>query len=358
MPFQVVREDITKIKVKAIVNPAEKMPGYGPGVDEAIYRAAGAKDLLEERRQIGVIRPGAAAITYAGRLPARHIIHTVGIPWKDGENGEEEILRECYRSSLLLASVHDIDSIAFPLLGSGNFGFPKGLALRIALSEFTHFLSEHEMDIYLVVYDRESVDVSQQEYGDIEAFIDDHYVEEQEINIVMAADDRRPFHQIWDSRKGAGKRHVLKETAGMSLPDREDLAEESVTFDALETLDQLLQKPGKTFMEMVFTYADRKGLTDVQIQKKANLDRKAFSKLKCGITKKPSKPTALAFAIALELNIDEAKDLLKSAGYAFAPSSKQDIIVEYFIERQAYDIHMVNVVLFEHGEGLLGCQAV
>lgn len=118
-------------------------------------------------------------------------------------------------------------------------------------------------------------------------------------------------------------------------------------------LEDVINDLEKTFMELVFSFADRKGMSDVELQKKANIDRKAFSKLKCGTTKNPSKPTALALAIALELNLDETKDLLSRAGLALSPCSRQDVIVQFFIEKEAYDIFVINEALYAHGEAML-----
>ncbi|MCR5772414.1 MAG: macro domain-containing protein [Butyrivibrio sp.] len=323
MPFQIVRNDITKMQVDAIVNTANPMPEYGAGIDSAVYEAAGKDKLLAKRHEIGAIDRGTSVITDGYNLPAKFIIHTVGTAWKGGKAGEEDIIRKCYRSVFDLAVNNNISSLAIPLLASGSYGFPKGIALRIALSEIEAFMSESDMDVYLVVFDEKSVSLSSEFYGDIDEYINDNYVDEKNQE---------------------------------EYSDSFDLCLSAPILDVERSLDDVVNNLDKTFMELVFSFADAKGLTDVEVQKKANLDRKAFSKLKCGTTKNPSKSTALALAVALELDLDDTKDLLSRAGLALSPCSKQDVIVQYFIEKKAFDIYEINLALFEHGEQLLGTQ--
>lgn len=396
MPFKIVRNDITKMQVDAIVNTANPNPGYGAGIDTAVYEAAGKDKLLEKRQEIGVINPGDSVITEGFRLPTRYIIHTVGTSWKGGDAGEEDVIRNCYRSVFKVAVDNDIYSLAIPLLASGSYGFPKGIALRIALSEIEKFLQQHEMDVVLVVFDKESVTLSSELYGDIDKYINDNYVDEKnqieysaaplrdETTIERPGRNRFPFIGGMFRRKSdkavsgnppessEREQQILKGNQNKTeafedleysdsacFPDediRMSVPMASMVVANERSLEDVIKNLDKTFMEMVFSFADAKGLTDVEVQKRANLDRKAFSKLKCGTTKNPSKSTALALAIALELNLDDTKDLLSRAGLALSPCSKQDVIVRYFIEKEAYDIYEINVALFEHGEQLLGSQ--
>ena len=383
MPFQIVRNDITQMHVDAIVNTANPMPGYGPGIDTAVYEAAGKDELLAKRQEIGVIDRGASVITDGYKLPAKFIIHTVGTSWKGGDSGEEEIVRQCYRSVFKLAVDNEIESLAIPLLASGSYGFPKGIALRIALSEIESFMADHDIDLYLVVFDEKSFSLSSELYGDIDAYINDNYVAEKAKEEYLGADDLEYERRLMSSdmavtgsalyqpslakTSGSPKKEKKKKRKLSSKSDEvatygAALAEEAMDMvcampmEADRSLEDVVKNLDKTFMELVFSFADEKGMTDVEVQKKANLDRKAFSKLKCGTTKNPSKSTALALAIALELNLDDTKDLLSRAGFALSPCSKQDLIVQYFIEREAYDIYAINVALFEHGEPLLGSQ--
>ena len=367
MPFQIVRNDITKMHVDAIVNTANPMPVYGTGTDTAVYEAAGREKLLAKRQEIGAVERGTSVITEGFELPAKYIIHTVGTGWRGGNEGEEAVIRNCYRSVFKLAVDNGIESLAIPLLASGSYGFPKGIALRIALSEIEAFMAGSDMDVYLVVFDEKSFELSTELYGDIDQYINDNYVEEKKRE-EYAPPYERDAGAL--SRKKAKKRFpeafeklsALCENAEIPKPSSAAMAQ-MPSFERIErpgqprSLEEVVRNLDKTFMELVFSFADAKGLSDVEVQKRANLDRKAFSKLKCGTTKNPSKATALALAIALELDLDDTKDLLSRAGLALSPCSKQDVIVQYFIERKAYDIYEINVALFEHGEALLGCQA-
>jgi len=364
MPFQIVRNDITKMHVDAIVNTANPMPGYGAGIDSAVYEAAGKDKLLAKRHEIGAIDRGTSVITDAYNLPAKFIIHTVGTAWQGGKAGEEDIIRKCYRSVFDVAVNNNISSLAIPLLASGSYGFPKGIALRIALSEIEAFMLESDMEVYLVVFDEKSVSLSSELYGDIDEYINDNYVdeknqEEYSNSYRRASIDDVPTFSKADNVEKRKRNEV--ELFEERAEDVEKLSSLDMCLSASQleeerSLDDVINNLDKTFMELVFSFADAKGLTDVEVQKKANLDRKTFSKLKCGTTKNPSKSTALALAVALELNLDDTKDLLSRAGLALSPCSKQDVIVQYFIERKAYDIYEINLALFEHGEQLLGTQ--
>ena len=373
MPFQIVRNDITKMQVDAIVNPANPKPGYGPGIDTAVYTAAGVDNLLAKRQEIGEIDRGCSVITDGYNLPAKYIIHTVGTSWKGGDSGEEDVIRRCYKSVFALARENEIQSLAIPLLASGSYGFPKGIALRIALSEIESFMADSDMDVYLVVFDEKSVSLSSELYGDIDEYIDNNYVDEKadeeyskayrvrEDGMAMSnAVFGSAFHAMEAVSKAKESKGLRKRkaTAKESAPAEMDYVGMAMAdMEEDRSLDDVISNLDKTFMELVFSFADERGLTDVEVQKRANLDRKAFSKLKCGTTKNPSKSTALALAIALRLNLDDTKDLLSRAGMALSPCSKQDLIVQYFIEREAYDIYEINIVLFEHGEQPLGSQA-
>ena len=326
-----------------------------------------------------MIDRGTSVITAGYDLPAKYIIHTVGTAWEGGNSNAEDIVRKCYRSIFKLALDNNIESLAIPLLASGSYGCPKGIALRIALTEIEAFIFENDMDVYLVVFDEKSVLLSSELYGDIDEYINDNYVYEKNIK-----EYRDPYlirgiqgedRSAYDSNSGADKflgflrpssrsgKNLKSEsddrTYESTLSERkEELSSDmyvgKTSVSAQRTLEDVVKDLDKTFMELVFSFADAKGLTDVEVQKRANMDRKAFSKLKCGTTKNPSKSTALAMAIALELDLDDTKDLLSRAGLALSPCSKQDVIVQYFIERKVYNIYDINVALFEHGEQLLG----
>lgn len=380
MPFQIIRNDITKMQLDAIVNPANPMPGYAAGIDSAVYKAAGEEKLLRRRQEIGAIAPGSSFITDGYNLPAKYIIHTVGTAWQGGNSDEEIIIRKCYRSIFKLALEHHILSLAIPLLASGSYGFPKGIALRIALSEIESFMSENDIELYLVVFDEKSYSLSTELYGDIDEYINKHYVEEKILEEYSDSYGRGKssnadpvrVSSVYGLPIGSGfsesNRRKTYDSENEALDDKADngreecilayISPEKCLVSEVRSLEDAVKNLDKSFMELVFSFADQKGLSDVEVQKKANMDRKAFSKLKCGTTKNPSKSTALALAVALELNLDDTKDLLSRAGWALSPCSKQDLIVQYFIEREAYDIYEINLALFEHGEPLLGMQAI
>lgn len=326
MPLLFIRNDITKMPVDAIVNAANESLLGGGGVDGCIHRAAGP-ELLAERRGLGGCRTGEAKLTGAYRLPCRYVIHTVGPVWRGGENGEREQLVSCYRASLLLAQEHGCETVAFPLISSGIFGYPKDQALRVAVDTIGAFLLEHDMTVYLVIFDRRAYQISGKLFADIAEYIDDHYVE---------AHTDPGAERL---RRGALHREMA---APMCAPM------------AAPALDDLLEHLDAGFSETLLRLIDRSRKKDSEVYKKANVDRKLFSKIRNNPNYKPSKPTALAFAIALELDLEETKDLLARAGYALSASSKFDVIVEYFIRQRNYDIFAINEALFAFDQSLLG----
>ena len=339
MPLQLIRQDITKMHCDAIVNAAKNSLLGGGGVDGAIHRAAGPK-LLEECRGLGGCPTGQAKITGAYELPCEYVIHTVGPVWQGGTRGEQTQLADCYRNSLLLAKAHGCESIAFPLISSGIFGYPKDRALRVAVDTIGAFLMENDMLVYLVIYDRAGYQISTKLFADIKTYIDDHYV---------------------DAHRDTRRRERRRES--MAFPaEAESICEDAVcaapmaSFAAapIGALDDALKQIDESFSQMLLRKIDEKGMTDAQCYKKANIDRKLFSKIRSDIHYRPSKTTAIAFAIALELPLDEARDMLMKAGFALSRSSKFDIIVEYFIRAGNYNIYEINEALFAFDQSLLG----
>ena len=324
MPLIIVRNDITKMSVDAIVNAANESLLGGGGVDGCIHRAAGP-ELLQECRTLGGCRTGEAKITGAYRLPCRYIIHTVGPVWNGGRCGEREQLASCYRTSLALAKEHGCEAVAFPLISSGIFGYPKAQALRVAVDTISEFLAENDMTVYIVIFDRAAYATGNKLFADIAAYIDDHYVDAH-------TDPRRERMR----RMGVVESRVL--TAPM----------------AASGLDEALAHLDAGFSETLLKLIDRSGKKDAEVYKKANVDRKLFSKIRNNPDYKPSKPTAVAFAIALKLSLPETRDLIARAGYALSPSSKFDVIIEYFITQRDYDIFKINEALFAFDQSLLG----
>lgn len=355
MPFEIVRNDITLMEVDAVVNTANTLPLYGPGVDAAIHKAAG-EELLAARQRIGCIAVGDAAITPGYRLHAKYVIHTVGPRYEGGGMHEEEKLRSCYEKSLALAKENACESVAFPLISAGNEGFPKALALKTALDAAAAFLLENEMTVYLVVFDHTSYRLSEKLTASVKSYIDENYVEEAE-------KDELSFGIANMTRPGRfERRRKIKKT---EFPrDELFLAEVILAPPPVEetmappmgggSLEELLKKADAGFSETLLRLIDESGKTDAEVYKKANVDRKLFSKIRGNIAYRPSKTTALAFAVALELSLEETRDLLSRAGFALSRSSKLDIIVEYFLSRKEYDIFAINAVLFDFDQPLLG----
>ena len=328
MPLIIVRNDITKMKVDAIVNAANETLLGGGGVDGCIHRAAGP-ELLQECRTLGGCRTGEAKITGAYRLPCKYVIHTVGPVWNGGKYGEREQLASCYRTSLALAKERGCETVAFPLISSGIFGYPKDQALRVAVDTISEFLAENDMTVYIVIFDRTAYQIGNKLFADIAAYIDDHYVDAHT-----------------DSRRERMRRMGVVESRMLTAYEDAPMA--------VGRLDEALAHLDTGFSETLLKLIDRSGKKDAEVYKKANVDRKLFSKIRNNPDYKPSKPTAVAFAIALELNLRETRDLIARAGYVLSPSSKFDVIIEYFIMQRDYDIFKINEALFAFDQSLLG----
>jgi O-acetyl-ADP-ribose deacetylase (regulator of RNase III) len=345
MPFQIVRDNIVHMKTDAIVNAANANLTAGGGVCGSIFDAAGYEALQRECNAIGRCDVGCAVITKGYKLPAKHIIHAVGPIYMGGNHNEEMLLRSCYLSSLNLAKEHSIASIAFPLISSGIYGYPKDQALQVAISAIGEFLLHHDMMVYLVVYDRDAYRLSEKLFTSIQSYIDDHYVSGREnLEHLRRLPDRIP------SKFGDGYKDGF---AGAPAPMAAPAPMKASIFPSV-SLQNALQYVTDTFSLSVLKWIDRKGFKDVDVYKKANLDRKLFSKLRGNKNYTPSKQTAIALAIALELNLDETKDLLTRAGYALSPCSRFDLIVSYFIRKGNYNIFEINQALFAFDEDLLG----
>ena len=331
MPLQIVRNDITTMKVDAIVNAANESLLGGGGVDGAIHRAAGP-ELLAECRTLNGCKTGQAKITKGYRLSAKFVIHTVGPIWRDGNHGERELLVSAYRSSLELALINRCETVAFPLISSGVYGYPKDQALKVAVDTIGEFLLSHDMTVYLVIFDRAAYTIGGKLFADIAADIDDRDVE--------AHTDR------YENQR---RRMALE-----AMPSETPQWMPAPCTMGASGLDEALSKLDESFSQMLLRKIDERGMTDAQCYKKANIDRKLLSKIRSDVHYKPSKPTAMVFAIALELPLAEAREMLEKAGFAFSHASKFDIIVEYFIAHQNYNIFEINEALFAFDQSLLG----
>lgn len=375
MPFRIVSGDITKLHVDAIVNAANTSLLGGGGVDGAIHRAAGPR-LLEECRTLHGCRTGEAKVTLGYDLPAKYVIHTVGPIWQGGRCGEEELLRSAYRNSLLLALEKNCESVAFPMISAGVYGYPKEQALEVAVSTIRAFLEEHEMDVILVIFDRGSFRFDVQLYSEISGYIRNTY-EDGEGPGTILGDVARPVsvdgvsrsrRSLFSRTKKAGVAECARalpeepaedeEAADAAPPVMRMQAEAMYCASAMGSapngLSEALANLDESFSQALLRMIDSRGMKDSECYKKANIDRKLFSKIRSDINYRPSKQTVLAFAVALELDLEETEAFLKKAGFALSHSNKADVIVEYFIANKNYDMYSINEALFAFDQNLLG----
>lgn len=341
MPLKLIRQDITKIKCDAIVNPTNESLCPGGGTDAAIHNASGPR-LLEACRKLGGIEIGEAKITPAYALPCKYVIHTAGPIWHGGSQNEQALLEACYTNALALAAQKKCKSIAFPLISSGSFGYPKELVLKVAMRIIGDYLLENEMLVYLVVYDKTAYTLSKKLFADVTAYIDDVYI------------DTRRMTSVQRTATSPKMNSVLNRMDTLEEPEDVVFACEMAPCNGAD-LEEMLHRLDKGFAETLFDYIDAKGLTDVECYKRANVDKKTFSKIKCNKNYKPSKVTAVSFAIGLRLNLEETNHLLNTVGMSLSHSSKFDVIIEYFIVSGNYkNIFDVNETLYHFDQVTLG----
>ena len=400
MAFHIIREDITKVKADVIVNTANPEVAIGDGVDFAIYQAAGKEELFLARKEIGSLKVGEVGITPAFHLDAKYIIHSIGPYWVDGLHQEKELLRQCYDKSLALADQYNCESIAFPLMATGSYGFPKEIGLKIALEAFQEFLLQHEMEIILVVFEETAYRVSGKIFENVRAYVENSYIEQRlqeeyhgdsssrlveipdyfsssprsiqetiEEDVVYCSDDdvedssnvleTEIFTSI--STKKENKKHLgMFSLSTQSSSNRkfakcdsteEEMKERSCfsnTSTMHQKLDSYMQQEQGSFGEYLQQLIRKRGMKNSQVYTAANLTKQYFSKLMNGKVT-PSKTKILSLAIALQLNMDETVDFLRMSGYAFSPSSSVDKIFQYFIHNKIYDIYRIDIILFDYG---------
>ena len=352
MPFKIVRNDIVKMNTEAIVNTANSNPSVGAGCDSAVYKAAGRNKLLSYRQErVGSVPEGDVFITPGFDLPVKYIIHAVSPMYMGGDNGEEEKLRSCYRKSLELAKDNNIKSIAFPLIATGGYGYPKEEGMRIAVDEINAFLLNDEMDIYLAVFDTVSTELGEKIYPDLEAYIDRNYVdvardEEYGVNFIASARSAEPEYEAVESQ-----------VFGYLAPSKDERVKASSVEEDYDgfieehesKLEERIKHVSDTFSEYLLYLIQGKNMPNADVYKRAIVDKKTFSKIKNNVDYHPNKITALCLCVGAKLNLDESKDLLARAGYALSPSDKTDIIFSYFIENEIYDMIELDIQLEEHG---------
>lgn len=382
MPFRVVRNDITKMTTDAIVNTAGSTVGYGSGCDTAVHRAAGEEKLLQYRRDhIGEVPEGEVFLTPGFDLPAKYIIHAVSPLFIDGQHGEEEKLRSCYRKSLELARREGLSSIAFPLIATGSFGYPRAEGFSIAVDEIRTFLKDHDISVWLVVFGEADTGLGKRIYPQLESYIDNHYVQEKRreeygfeddysieglpddrtyesfmMPITGAAPKNAPMTAARPAEKPAAKpaaKQAAEPASRLFSIWRQPKAEPMQVFEEEEDykskIDERMQHLSDSFSEYLFYLIGQKGLKNADVWKNGIVDRKTFSKIKNNPDYHPQKMTALCLCIGARLNLDESKDLLARAGYAFSPCDKTDIIFSFFIENGIHDIMEIDIQLEEHG---------
>ena len=357
MPIQIIRTDITKLNCNAIVNAANNSLLGGGGVDGAIHRAAGP-NLLRECRTLHGCETGQAKITGAYKLPCKYVIHTVGPVWRGGQNGEKQLLESCYRESLKLAKKYECESVAFPLISSGVYGYPKDQALKVAMDVCSDFLLKNDMLVNIVIFDKAAYQISEKLFSDIRAYIDDHYVDLHTDSLYERM-LREQCSQILEMDECVAEFPKLAMPLADSFQLEDNKPSMAAPMQAQQltpqmSLDEKLGQIDESFSQMLLRKIDEKGMTDAQCYKKANVDRKLFSKIRSNVHYSPSKTTAIAFAIALELSLEETKEMLMKAGYALSHSNKFDLIIEYFIQSGNYNIFEINEALFMFDQSLLG----
>lgn len=337
MSFKIIRNDITKMKTEAIVNTANKQVEVGAGCDMAIYKAAGYDELLEYRRdKIGVVEEGKAFLTPAFNLDSKYIIHVVSPVYIDGEHDEGKKLRACYQNALRLAKKNGLKSIAFPLVSTGSFGYPKEEGMRIAIDEINAFLLHNTMNILLVVFDEKATRLGTKLFPDLENYIDSNYIEQR---ASLAARPSIQYDEKIEERAPRMERCYA----------REEACEEFEIEKYEKGLEERISHLSDTFSEYLLFLIEQKNMKNTDVWKRAIVDKKVFSKIKNNSNYHPNKLTALCLCVGAMLNLDETKDLLARAGYALSPCDKTDIIFSYFIENKIYDMIEIDIQLEEHG---------
>ena len=363
MPFEIIRNDITRVKADAIVNTANPRPVIGSGTDTAIHMAAGP-ELLEARKRVGDMAEGDSAQTPAYGLNAKYVIHTVTTGWIDGEHGEEDILRKAYGSALSLADKLGCKSIAFPLLSTGSYGFPKELAMSVAIQVFTDFLMSHDMRIILAVFNKEAYSLAGSLFDDVRSYVDDNYVEKR------SRAERRESIRPWRRRK------TDMAMTGAALPgsrdmDKEDLEadrseayeaskEEGAFFNAVSdfnltaemselSLEDIMRRKESSFVEYLRDLIKEKGINEPVVYGRAGMSRQLFNKIINNFDYQPTKRTVYQLIIGLQLDLEQAVKLMNKAGYSITRSSKMDLMMEYFIINRRYNTIEIDVALVDAG---------
>lgn len=393
MPFKIIKSDITKVKADAIVNTVNPNVRIGDGVEYAIYNAAGKDELLKAREKLGYLPPGEVGITPAFKLNAKYIIHVSSPVWTGiwyGERPPESVftkdtilLTDCYMKALYMAAENGCKSIAFPLLATGTYKFPKEIGMAVAVRAFTEFLKHYDMEIFLVVFGRDSFNISGSLFRKVKRFVD--------YEAICACAELAPRHDLdWidgsiiddDSDSFDGGNHYYyndgRAKSYQDISEDEKLTESywdiSEDDEETESYRDIIEDNGARYYESLsrshkhsksleeslkkihkYSFAgylqqliNKKGMKNSEVYATANITKQYFSKLINGKVN-PSKEKVIALAIGLHLNMDETKDILKIAGYAFSPYSQTDIVVKYFINNKDYNVIKLDILLYDFG---------
>ncbi|MCR5848496.1 MAG: macro domain-containing protein [Lachnospiraceae bacterium] len=385
MSVKIVRKRITEMTADAIVCPAESKPVKGDGIDMEICDAAGSDRLLWFRREnIGEVNEGEVFVTPAFDLPCKMVIHAVCPLFRDGTFNEERNLRNCYRKALETAFENKARSIVFPLLSTGNKRYPREESLRVAIDEINAFLSDNQMDVFISVFDEKLENRFKRLSAELDEYIEELYdvdSDETEISFkekkgtpwisedlfIDRASTRLVAENYGLNEKEEGNRPTKKSRRKIGLSGflsekrinpssvrkpsfREECEPCEDIYDEIpDELKKRMMHLSDTFSQYLMFLIESKGMKNAEVYKRAIVDKKVFSKIKNNPEAHPKKNTAMRLCVGAKLNLDETKDLLARAGYALSPCDKTDIIFSFFIEKNIYDMILIDIVLEEEG---------
>lgn len=314
MPIQIIKDFAATLDVDVVVNAANRNLRQGTGLSDALFKAAGPAEMRAACEKLGSCAPGHAVITPGFRLPAQYVVHAVGPIWVNGRQHESELLASCYREALSLAAAQKARSIAFPLLSTGPYGYPREKAFRIAMTELAAFLEKREMAVYLSVYDPRTTRPDTETWSALSSYI-------------AHPEAREPLEDVADE-----------------LPSLDEMLLEPVAPEPIAE-----PAPETPFIEQVMAHAREKGLSESALSRRANMTLARLSALRNRPGELPDRDAAMALCVALSLTEDEARALLASAGLFLLPRDSRDAIIGFFIGLSA-DIYALNAALYACGE--------
>jgi O-acetyl-ADP-ribose deacetylase (regulator of RNase III) len=360
MPLRIVRNDLLKMEVDAIVNPTDRRLSGAGNIDLKIH-LAGKDELKRELASFGRCNVGDAILTHAYNLPCEYIIHTVGPIW----NGDEKAFKAiecCYRNCLDLAISYDIESIAFPLIATGSFGCPADKAIQIAINTINSFLIDDDLDVYLVVYNSETFGISQKLVEDVKSYIEADTVEDERVQRIQQLLSFYEFNDIPLSKRPVGKIRISESIEladeGWRMPQGMPFGidsccslEDGYFDDLIPELDKIKETNEDSFTYKLFKIIDDNKLKDSDVYNAAGISKMVFSNLRKGVI--PKKKTVFQLCLTLPISIEQATDLLASAGYTFVLSNKFEKTIKKIIEAKNTTkltrIDVIDLILYELG---------